>query len=124
MKITNDKEMIIFRKDFKGIPKYSTPISKKNKDNSFDNAYMQVKFRKDTTLRNKTKLMIKDAWFSFDKYEGKTYWYIFINDFTITDEGEMQETNGNEVNPYEYMKAKVKSDVGEQIQIDESDYPF
>ena len=117
MEIANNKEVMIFRKDYNGIPKYSTCISKKNKDNSYDNAYMTVKFKKDVTLRDRAKIMIKNAWQGFDKYEGKIYWYYFINDFAIIDQGEMQETQSDEVsNPFQ--------EFGEQIAIEESELPF
>ena len=111
MNIVSDKEILIFRKDYKGIPKYTISLSKKNKDNSYDYGYMTVRFKKDVTLRDRTKIMIKDAWLSFTTYDNKTYPYIFINDFTITDEGGMQESN-----PYK--------EFGEQLELEESELPF
>lgn len=124
MEIVSDRNEIIFRKDFEGVPKYSIGLAKKDKNGNFENGYMQVYFKNDVTLRNKTKIMIKSAWLSFYLKDNKTYPYIFINDFAITDEGEMQETKGDEVNPFSEMKTKVASDLGEQISIESSELPF
>lgn len=124
MEIVSDREEMIFRKDYNGKPFYSIGLSKKTKNGTYENGYMSVYFKSDVTLRNKTKIMIKSAWLSFNLKENKTYPYIFINDFTITDEGEMQETRNNEVNPFAAMKEKVESDIGKQIKIDDNDLPF
>lgn len=77
-------ETMIFKND-NGF--YSTSISKKKQDGSYDNAYINVSFRNGVTLDNKTLINIKSGWLSFDKYEkeGKTNTYlkIFVNDFDI-----------------------------------------
>lgn len=124
MEIISEKDELIFRKDFNGKPNYSICLSKKDKNGNYENGYMTVRFKKDVSLRNKTKIAIKNAWLSFNLHDNKTYPYIFINDFTIVDEGEMQETKGNEVNPYQEMSVKVESDFGQEIRIEDEDLPF
>lgn len=124
MEIVSDREETIYRKDFDGKPKYTIGLVKKDKQGNYENGYMTARFKQDVTLRDRTKIMIKQAWLSFSQYEKKTYPYVFINDFEIVDEGEMQETQGDEVNPFEYMKTKVESDIGEQIRIEDGDLPF
>lgn len=66
---------------------YSTTLSKKKQDGSYDKAYINVSFRSGVTLENKTLINIKNGWLSFDKYEkeGKTNTYlkIFVNDFDV-----------------------------------------
>lgn len=123
MEIVSKREEMIFRNEYEGKVSYKIGLSKKNKEGQFDKGYMPVRFKQDIELNNQTKILIKEAWLSFNTHEGKTYPYIFINDFTIIDKGiEKKETN--EANPYEYMKAKVESDFGEQITISEDDLPF
>lgn len=83
-------ETMIFRND-KGF--YSTTISntKKNQDGttSYDNAYINVNFKKGVDIPNKTKINVTNGWLTFDKYDNKqtgkkeTYWKIFINEYTI-----------------------------------------
>ena len=124
MEIVSDRNETIYRKDFDGKPKYSIGLVKKDKSGNYENGYMSVYFKPDVTLRNKTKIMIKNAWLSFYLKDKKTYPYIYIDDFAITDEGEMQETKGDEVNPFQAMKTKVESDLGQQITIEESELPF
>lgn len=67
---------------------YATTISKKKQDGSYDNAYINIAFKKGVDLQNMTKINIKSAWLTFDKYmnkEGKenTSLKIFINEFDI-----------------------------------------
>ena len=124
MEIVSDRKETIYRKDFDGKPKYSIGLAKKDKNGNYENGFMSVYFKPDVTLKNKTKIMIKNAWLSFYLKDNKTYPYIFINDFAITDEGEMQETKGDEVNPFSEMKVRVESDFGKQITIEDSALPF
>ena len=47
--------------------------------------------------------------------------------YVLVNEVEYLSTNkqeSKEINPYEYMKTKVESDIGKQIQISEDEYPF
>lgn len=124
MEIISERNETIYRKDFDGKPKYSIGLSKRLKNGEYENGYMTAYFKQDVTLRNKTKIAIKQAWLSFNLKDNKTYPYIFINDFTIVDEGEMQETKGNEVNPYQEMSVKVESDFGQEIRIEDDELPF
>ena len=124
MEIVSDRDEMIFRKDFDGKPSYSIGLSKRLKNGEYEKGYLTVYFKQDVTLRNKTKIAIKQAWLSFNLRDNKTYPYIFINDFTIIDEGEMQETKGDEVNPYQEMNTKVEADIGQQIEITDDDLPF
>ena len=47
--------------------------------------------------------------------------------YVLVNEVEYLSTNkqeSKEINPYEYMKTKVESDIGKQIEISEDEYPF
>ena len=120
MQIITDKEEMIFRKDYNDRPSYSLGLSKKDKDGNYVNGYMNVNFKKGVELQNKTKIKIKEAWLGFNAKDGKTYPYIFINDFDIIEEKK------EETNPFEQFgeSFKTESEIGEQIQIDDSDLPF
>jgi hypothetical protein len=81
MKSQFSGETMIFAKEHNGRTLYSTSISKKNGE-SFDNAYIDVSFRKGMKLANKTKIDVKNGWLTFwlDR-EQKPHWQIFINEF-------------------------------------------
>jgi hypothetical protein len=116
MEVVSNRDELIFRKDFEGKPSYSIGLSKKDKNGNFENGYMNVRFKQDVELKNKTKISIKNAWLSFNLKDNKTYPYIFINDFAIVEE--------ENKNPYQEMRTKVESDIGQQIEIDPSELPF
>ena len=91
----NFKELenkMIFRRDNDYGSFYTIGLSKKLEDGSYDNGYLDVRFKKGVSLENKTKINIKEAWLTFyKKSEGeysKTIPYIFINDFEIVDNGQ------------------------------------
>lgn len=80
--------VMVFVNEHNGKKSYSIGISKKLQDGSYENGFLPAQFKKDVTLNNKTKIDIKKAWLSFYKTtEGnRTVPFIFINDFTITEE--------------------------------------
>lgn len=84
-----DNKMIFKRENEYG-SFYSMGISKKLEDGSYENGYIDVRFRKDIELDNMTKINIKESWLTFylkDDGEHKTTKpYIFINDFEIVEE--------------------------------------
>lgn len=84
-----DNKMIFKRENEYG-SFYSMGISKKLEDGSYENGYIDVRFRKDIELDNMTKINIKESWLTFylkDDGEYKTTKpYIFINDFEIVEE--------------------------------------
>lgn len=110
MEIKTDKEEMIFRNEYEGKVSYKIGLSKKNKEGQYEKGYMPVRFKQDIELNNQTRILIKEAWLSFNTHDKKTYPYIFINDFNIIDKGTPDQKN-----PYE--------EFGKQIAI-ESDLPF
>lgn len=126
MEILSDKNEIIFRKDYNGKPSYSLGLSKKNKDGEFINGYIKVNFRKGVDLNNKTKIKIKNGWLDFYKDEDKTVPTLFIDEFVIVSEG-TEEHKSEEVyssNPFEDFNERIKSEIGQQIEISPDDLPF
>ena len=97
MNITNDRPIMIFKNTFDDRDSYSCGLSKKKQDGTYENGFIKVLFRKDVNLENKTKILIKNAWLSFNVYEKKTYPYIFINEFDVV-EDKVEETK--ETDPF------------------------
>ena len=76
----------IFRNDDKGFANYVTSLGKQKADKSgYDNAYIEVKFKKGVEVENGTLIDIAKGFLSFRQYEveGKkrTVWYIMVLDF-------------------------------------------
>ena len=81
-------EVMVFVNEREGRKSYSIGISKKMQDDiHYENGYMPVKFKKDVSVDNKTKIDIKKAWLSFYRTvpEGRTVPFIFISEFEVTE---------------------------------------
>lgn len=57
----------IFAKEVNGKTLYSTSISSKKKDGSYDRMYITVQLPKDITVQNNTDIMILEGFMSFYK---------------------------------------------------------
>ena len=121
MNIKENYIVMVFVKEFEGRKLYSIGLSKKNKNGGYDNGFMSVRFKKDVVINNKTRIKLKDAWLSFNTNEGKTFPFIFINDFEIISE---PNPNKKEENPYEDFGNSIKTEVQEQLEITDDDLPF
>lgn len=114
MHISDEKPKMIFKsvKDDKDY--YSIGLSTKGKDGSYQNGYMNCRFRKDVSLDNKTRIRLQDAWIDFYVKDKITYPYIFINKFELVDE--KQDIPQNIKTEYDALDS--------DIQIDDNDLPF
>lgn len=93
-KITFERAIMIFRKDFDNRTVYRFGIGKKRQDGTYENGYIDCQFKKDVELANQTKIMPTEAWLTFYKSkDGKTVPYVFINEF----EEEMIDADIDEV---------------------------
>lgn len=116
MEIISKKEEMVFKNEYNGKVFYSIGISKKNQDGKYENGYINVQFRKDVELENKTKIKIKQAWLDFYIKDKKTFPYIFINDFDLIKEKDPFKDFGDNI--------KTESEIGKQIQITDDDLPW
>lgn len=83
----NGENVMIFKNEN---GRYTTSISNKKEDGSYENAYLQVQFRKGVELENKTKINIKDAFLTFFRtQDDKTIYKIVVLDFE--QEGDAKE---------------------------------
>lgn len=122
MKVISDREEIIFRRDFENRVSYSVGLSKKKEDGTFENGYIPVRFRKDTELKNQTKIKIEEAWIDFFKVEKKTIPYIFINKFSLPNDFEaIKQVQDKNFPPREktYLEQQQM-----EYREDEGEYPF
>lgn len=79
-------EVMVFVNEHNGRKFYKVGISKKMQDGNYQNGYVDVQFKKDIIVENKTKINIKSAWLTFYmNKENITVPYIFINEFEQLD---------------------------------------
>lgn len=77
-----DLPVMIFRNVFDFGISYSTTVSHKNINGEYENAFINVRFKKNVDVENKQQILIKDAWLDFYQgKDGKNVFYLFINDF-------------------------------------------
>lgn len=83
----NGENVMIFKNEN---GRYTTSISNKKEDGSYENAYLQVQFRKGVELESKTKINIKDGFLTFFRtQEGNIVYKIVVLDFE--QDGEVKE---------------------------------
>lgn len=88
MRVISNKEELIFRIDKDGKTFYKVGLAQKKQDGTWDNDYMLVQFKKGIDLKDRTKIKIKEGYIKFYKKDGKTNYYIFINDFELASDFE------------------------------------
>ena len=111
MNITNEKQVMVFKKD----NKYTVGISNKKQDGSYENAYFPIQFNKGVELEDRTKIYIKNAWLSFYKWEYQdkkgTTFFIKCSDFeTVKETIENNRAAQPELDPFEQMGMQVDID--------------
>ena len=78
-------ETKVWRNDDKGFAQYTTSIGKKNQEGNYDNAYIEVKFKKGVNIENGTVINIVKGFLTFRQYEKDnkrfTIWQIMVLDF-------------------------------------------
>lgn len=86
LRVNATGETMIFRNEYDGRSFYSTSLSKKLADGTWENGNIGVQFKKDVEMHNKTKINVTNGWLTFYKTKDekpKTVTYLFIMDFEI-----------------------------------------
>ncbi len=85
---------------------YSTGISSKSQDGTYNNAYMPVKFRKGIEVEDRQLINLLSAWLMPIKIGENFVTGLFINDFNLKENGNSNNTNtdnnGTVENSYNY----------------------
>lgn len=99
-------ELRIFRREYNGRTYYSVGISKKDiNTNTYTSEYMPVSFKKGVDIPNKTDIIIKNSFLTFDKYkkEGEekptVIWKLFVMDYELKNELEFESFDSFEDTP-------------------------
>ena len=82
-------EIVVFKNE-KGL--YSTTISNKKEDGTYENMYITVNFKKGTEIENKTKIEVRDGFLSFYKTkDGLLKVKLVITAFRTAEDKEKEE---------------------------------
>lgn len=119
MNIESEKPKTIYKYKTKdGKEFYSLGLSKKKQDGTYENGFISCRFKKDTQLENKTRILIKEAWIDFYVKDRITYPYIFINKFEPVEEIKPEDT-------IETPKSTTAYDSeNSDVQLSDLDLPF
>lgn len=87
MNIVTDKPYTIFRKEYKNNIFYKIGISKKTKEGMYENGYIDIKFKGNPNIPNKTSIYIKNAFLTFYLSKDKhTVPYIVVMEYDTVDQ--------------------------------------
>ena len=95
---------MIFRNDKNDRTFYNAGISNKKQDGTYENGYIQVKFKKGVEVENKTKIDITKGFLSFYKNkDNHDVPFIFVLEFNADapkQEGEYEEISDDDDLPF------------------------
>lgn len=122
MEIVEKNKVTVYRYDGQYGTIYSIGVSNKKQDGSYENGYLQARFKKGVELENKTEIYITNA-FPKWKIENKkaNIQYIFINEFKTIDE---QIAPTKKTLEEKEDISKIYEDFGNEIEINSEELPF
>jgi len=99
MTVESKKAIMIFAKnrEYNGntFRVYSTGISSKSQDGSYNNAYIPVKFRKGIDVEDRQLIKILSAWLMPIKIGENFVVGLFINDFNLVEKNNSNNSSEN-----------------------------
>ena len=81
MKISNEYPVMVFKREYEGKSYYSIGMSRKKQDGTYENAYIDCRFKQGVELDNQTNIYVNDGFMSFYLKDGKPIYYLVITDF-------------------------------------------
>lgn len=114
MNLSSEKPYMIFVKEYQGKKYYKVGLSKKLQNGSYENGYMDIRFKGNPDLENKEQIYIKNAFLTFYLSKDKhTIPYIMVMEYETI--GEVVDKEHKEI-----PKSIKMSD----IEISDEDFPF
>ena len=93
LRITTDgKPVTVYRQDKTAnsgttYQQYSLGVSSKDKDGNWVNGFIDCQFKKGVDIPNKSKINIKNAFYTVSEYNGKKYYKIFVMEYEMEEAG-------------------------------------
>ena len=111
-----EKLYTIYTKEYEGKKFYKVRLSKKDKEGKYINAYMDIRFKGEVDLPNKTQIYLKDWFLSFYlTKDNRTVFYIQVMNF------EQEKPTEEKKDGFEEIGNELKLD---DVEILDSDLPF
>lgn len=124
MNIQTDKSKTIYKYTTKdGKEFYSIGLSKKKQDGTYENGFINCRFKKDINLENKTRILIKKGWVDFYVKDRITYPFIFINEFEIIQDDKQESKQVEQANEFSAMKTATEYK-DDEVTLTDADLPF
>ena len=106
MTVESKRPIMIFAKDreYNGntFRVYSTGISSKSQDGTYNNAYMPVKFRNGIKVEDRQLINLLSAWLMPIKLGENFIIGLFINDFNLVEKNNSSNNTTNTTSKYNY----------------------
>ena len=106
MTVESKKPIMIFAKnrEYNGstFRVYSTGISSKSQDGTYNNAYIPVKFRRGIEIEDRQLINLLSAWLMPIKIGENFTVGIFVNDFNLVDKNSSNITNNSNATSSHY----------------------
>lgn len=98
--VTDGRPVTVFRQDKTSASgnNYSTyclGVSSKDVNGNWTNGFLNCRFKKGVEIANKSKINIKNSFYTVNEYNGNTYISLFINDFEVVEGGEKKNAADN-----------------------------
>ena len=122
MNITSDKPYMVFVKEYEGKNYYKISLSRKKQDGTYENGYIDVRFKGNVSINNKDQIYIKNAFLTFYKNKDKaTIPYIMIMEYEPMSEAieHSKETDVQKNNDKDLFE-----EFGEEHKDDDFELPF
>ena len=121
MNINSDKPLMIFVKDYEGKKYYKVGLSRKMQNGSYENGYLDIKFKGNVDLKNKEQIYIKNAFLTFYLSKDKhTIPYIMVMEYELVSEVIDKEHKDIKKDNSDDLFAEF----GEEHKDEEFDLPF
>lgn len=114
---TEDKWIKVYVFENDGKISYSTGISNKNKDGSYSNMYIKLKFKKDDepNFKDKFEMKINKAFLSFNEFNKNKYINIVVMEYEARAEEPEAPIEARQVDTNQYL---------DEVELTDDDLPF
>lgn len=122
MNIHTKFPIMVFRNEYNDKASYSTTISNKKEDGTYENAFISLNLPKGTELADRTKIQIKNGFLSFYKKgeEGNQsiVFKVIVTDYEIVELGEakVEKQEDNTSDPF--------VEFGNEVVLSDDELPF
>ena len=122
-KLKPDKEYMVFKTEFKGIPYYKIQITRKDANGNVIKGYKPIRLRKGMELQDRSIIKIKKAFEDFYVKGYETIFTLFIYEYELCKNTQLEQENA--LNEFQNNLATSQfEDFGSEIEVTDDMLPF